>query len=244
MAKQWQTLDSVETDEGALELRKRGEKDFLITIAGRVLMNSFSNRSEVVLSELACEAMGNREKPKVLIGGLGMGCTLKAALDNLPPHAEVVVAELNEAILRWCEGPLALLTENALSDPRVTVKIADVTTLICKAAGGGENSRFDAIILDLYEGPFEAAKERGEPFYGTTALELTGAALTPGGIFAVWSEDPDKDFEKRLEGAGFSFEKQRPGLGGLRHLVYIAKKSGKKRSEKRSSRHQSKSRKR
>lgn len=236
MAKPWQTLDSVETDEGTLELKKRGENDFLITIAGRVLMNSFSNRSEVVLSELACESIRNIEKPKVLIGGLGMGCTLRAALNALPFDAEVVVAELNEAILKWCKEPLAPLTKNAVSDPRVTVKIADVAALIRKAGGGGENSRFDAIILDLYEGPFEAAKERGEPFYGTTALNLTRAALTPGGVFAVWSEDPDKDFEKRLERVGFSFEKQRPGKGGLRHLVYLAKKpSGRKQSRKRNS---------
>lgn len=225
MAKPWVNLDSVQTSDGTLELRRRGE-DFLITIAGRVLMNSFSNRSEVVLSKLACRAMGNRKNPRVLIGGLGMGCTLRAALDSLPPHAKVVVAELNEPILRWCEGPLAELTENAILDPRVTVKLADVALLIAEAARGGEEERFDAVILDLYEGPFEAGRERCEPFYGTTALELTRTALRSGGVFAVWSEDPDKAFEKRLEKAGFSFEKSRPGAGGLRHLVYIAKKRG------------------
>ena len=163
-----------------------------------------------------------------------MGCTLRAALDNLPPDAEVVVAELNEATLKWCRGPLAPLTENAVSDPRVTVKIADVTALIREAAGGGKESRFDAVILDLFEGPFEAARERGEPFYGAVALDLTRAALTPGGVFAVWAEDPDKAFEKRLERAGFSYEKERPGKGGLRHLVYIARKSsGPKEAKKR-----------
>ncbi|MDH3975759.1 MAG: spermidine synthase [Deltaproteobacteria bacterium] len=224
MAKQWQILDSVQTGEGTLELRKRGEKDFLITIAGRVLMNSLANRSEIVLSELACKAMSHRKNPRVLIGGLGMGCTLRGALDVLPPDAKVVVAELNEEIAGWCEGPLAVLTENAVSDPRVTVKIADVADLILDAAKEGGSKRFDAVILDLYEGPFEAAKERGEPFYGAAALDLTRTALMPGGVFAVWTEDPDKAFEKRLERAGFSFEKHRPGRGGLRHLVYIAGK--------------------
>lgn len=223
MAKPWQTLDSVETNEGILELRRRGEKDFLITIAGRVLMNSFANRSEVVLSKLACKAMGDRKKPRVLIGGLGMGCTLKAALDALPPEAEVIVAELNKVIVKWCKGPLAELTESAVLDPRVTVKLADVSLLISETAQKPKKNHFDAIILDLYEGPFEAAKERGEPFYGDAALDMTRLALKEGGIFAVWSEDPDKAFEKRLKRAGFSFEKSRPGEGGLRHLVYVAK---------------------
>ena len=225
MAKQWHNIDSVETDEGTLELRRRGEKDFLITIAGRVLMNSLANRSEVILSQLALAALGKKKSPRVLIGGLGMGCTLKAALVCLPKDAKVVVAELNPVVVKWCEGELAGLNGSAVSDPRVSIEIDDVASVIMTAVTKGEDKKFDCIILDLYEGPFEAGKEKGEAFYGAGALDLTRAALNPGGVFAIWSEDPDKSFEKRLTSAGFSFETARPGRGGLRHLVYVAKRS-------------------
>lgn len=224
MAKPWQVLDNVDTEEGLLELRQRGDKDFLITINNRVLMTSSANRSELVLSELACRAMHNQTTPRVLIGGLGMGYTLKAALDTLPGTAEVVVAELNPVVKKWCSGPIAHLTDGAVNDPRVTVEIADVATLITHAAMQGGAARFDAIILDLYEGPHEGDEEY-DHLYGDAALELSGAALMPGGVFAVWSEDPDKSFEKRLSNAGFSFSKERPGRGGRRHVVYIANRA-------------------
>ncbi|MDT8316726.1 MAG: spermidine synthase [bacterium] len=224
MAKQWIKIESVETDDGTLELRKRGEKDFLITIAGRVLMNSLSNRSEVILSQLALAALGRKKSPRALIGGLGMGCTLRAALDCLPKDAKIIVAELNPVVVKWCEGELAGLNGKAVSDPRVSIEIDDVASVIMKAVTKGEDEKFDCIILDLYEGPFEAGKEKGEPFYGAVALDLTEAALNKGGVFAIWSEDPDKAFEKRLVSAGFSFETARPGRGGLRHMVYVAKK--------------------
>lgn len=224
MARQWINIESVETVDGVLELRKRGEKDFLITIAGRVLMNSLANRSEVALSQMALATLCNKKNPRVLLGGLGMGCTLKAALDCLPKDAEIVVAELNPVVVKWCEGELAPLNGNALGDSRVSIKIDDVASLILETATEEEREKFDAIILDLYEGPFEAGKKKGEAFYGAAALDLTRAALNRGGVFAVWSEDPDKPFEKRLASAGFSFEKTRPGRGGLRHLVYVAKR--------------------
>lgn len=223
MAKPWQTIESIDTAEGLLELRKRGETDFLITIAGRVLMNSSSNRSEVALSERACNSINNRKNPRVLMGGLGMGYTLKAALNNLPEDARVVVAELNAAVVKWCRGPIAHLTYTAVDDPRVSVEIADVASLIRSAAAKRGGARFDAIILDLYEGPFEAAKKRGDYLYGDAALELSGSALVPGGVFAVWSEDPDRAFERRLANTGFTFDRKRPRRGG--HMVYIARKS-------------------
>ena len=225
MSKPWQTIDSNDTADGLLELRQRNGSDFLITIGGRVLMNSHASRSEVLLSTLACNCINNKQDPKVLMGGLGMGCTLKAALDELPDNASVVVAELNPIVVKWCRGPLADLTGGAVNDPRVTIEIADVASMIRKSAMNGKDNRFDAIILDLYEGPFEAAKERGDYLYGATALEMSGSALMPGGVFAVWSEDPDKAFERRLVHAGFSFERHRPARGN-RHVVYIAKKYG------------------
>jgi spermidine synthase len=227
MAQPWRVVDSIETDEGLLDLRQRGERDFLITIGGRVLMNSSANRSEIVLSELACTDLKEAKKPRVLVGGLGMGFTLKAALDHLPPEAEVVVAELNPIMLTWCQGPIAQLTDGAVDDLRVTVVISDVAKVIAEAANQGKEQRFDAIILDLYEGPYEGDQGRGDYLYGKRALELSRSALKPGGVFAVWSEDPDAAFEKRLQAAGFTVNRQRPGRGGRRHVVYIARKAEK-----------------
>ncbi len=220
MTRPWETLDAVDTDEGKLELRRRGSDgdDFVITVAGRVLMSSMAHLTEVAVAEMACREVMNREKPRVLIGGLGMGYTLRAALDVLPRTARVEVAEINEAVVRWCRGPLARLTQNALKDRRAAVRMEDVAAMI--ARGG-----YDAIILDLYEGPREAARAEGDPFYGREALKRTREALTPGGVFAVWSEDPDAAFEKRLRAAGFQVDRRKPGKGGPRHAVYLARRS-------------------
>lgn len=221
MAQPWKTLDRVDTADGVLELRRRGEQDFLIVINGRVLMNSSANRSEIVLGESACLSVAARKRPRVLIGGLGMGLTLRAALDSLPPTAQVVVAELNPVVVKWCQGPLAALTGSAIDDKRVTVVIDDVSSVIAKTAQAGAE-RFDAVIIDLYEGPGSATDGRNDPFYGSQALKVTAAALSQGGIFAIWGENSDAAFEKRLTAAGFSVDRQRPGRGGLRHVVYLA----------------------
>ena len=224
MARPWRIVDSIDTDEGLLDLRQRGETDFLITIDGRVLMNSSANISEIVLAQLACEPLKKIKNPRVLVGGLGMGFTLKAAIDDLPVDAEVVVAELNPIMVKWCRGPIAHFTGEAVDDPRVKVVIDDVTAFIRYAAIKGKGNRFDAIILDLYDGPHAGAPDRGEHLYGKRALELSSSALKAGGVLAVWSEDPDRAFEKRLKAAGFSVNRQRPGRGGRRHVVYIARK--------------------
>ncbi len=221
MAQPWQTIDKAETPDGLLELRRRGERDFLIMINNRVLMNSSANRSEIVLGEQACNLVAARKNPRVLIGGLGMALTLRAALDSLPPSSQVVVAELNPVVVSWCHGPLAVLTKNAASDPRVTLVLDDVSKVIAQAAQPG-SQKFDSIVIDLYEGPGSATDAKNDPFYGSRALSSTAAALTPGGVFAVWGENPEADFEKRLAAARFSIERLRPGKGGLRHVVYIA----------------------
>jgi spermidine synthase len=134
MALPWQTIDKVETPDGVLELRKRGERDFLILIGSRVLMNSAANRSELALGDLAGRAVAERPAPRVLIGGLGMGLTLRAALDALPASARVIVAELNPVVADWCRGPLAGLTRSVVGDPRVEVVIGDVSAAIARAA--------------------------------------------------------------------------------------------------------------
>jgi len=218
MTRPWETLDAVATAEGRLELRRRGD-DYVITVAGRVLMSSMAHLTEIAVAEMACREVAGREKPRVLIGGLGMGYTLRAALDSLPKTGRVVVAEINEVVVRWCRGPLAGLTNNALRDPRASVVLEDVALVI-------ERGGFDAIILDLYEGPREAARAEGDPFYGREALRRTRDALTRRGVFAVWSEDPDAAFEKRLRSAGFDVERRKPGKGGPRHAVYLARKKG------------------
>jgi len=185
-------------------------------------MNSSGNLSEIALARLACESLKNKKAPRVLVGGLGMGYTLKAALDTLPPSADVVLAELNPIMVKWCQGPLAHQAGGAVDDPRVTVVIDDVAAVIRSAANQGKGHRYDAIILDLYEGPYEGDQGRGDYLYGPAAIAVSRTALKAGGVFAVWSEDPDKAFEQRLQRAGFTVNRQRPGRGGGRHVVYIA----------------------
>jgi spermidine synthase len=222
MAQAWKIIDSVITKNGILELRQRGERDFLITVGSQVLMNSSAHRSEVALGRLACRHLKHRAGPRVLVGGLGMGYTLRAVLDTLPGTAQVVVAELNSIVPEWCRGPLAALTDCAAADPRVTIEIADVADLIRRTAGGSPSHAFDAVILDLYTGPDTDSHKRDHPLYGSTAIALTRAALKPGGVFAVWGENYDAGFDKRLVAAGFSVVSERPGRGGLRHVVYVA----------------------
>lgn len=220
----WTTLDAVDTPDGRLALRCRGDDDFLITLAGRVLMNSRTSRSEAALGELAAQASqaaGSSAAPRILIGGLGMGCTLRAALDALPAQAEVVVSELNQVVVRWCDGALAPLTAHASSDPRVCIEIGDVADRIDAAAR--RRGEFHAIALDLYEGPHAGRGAERDPLFGRAALDTTRRALRAGGTFAVWTEHRDAGFERRLRAAGFRFEIQRPGRGGLRHAVYLAR---------------------
>lgn len=222
MSVPWETLDAVDTDDGRVELRRRGESDFIITVAGRILMNSHASRSEVALGAVAAEAaLSASATPHMLIGGLGMAYTLRAALDALPPAASVVVAELTPKIVEWCVGPLAALTDCAVEENRVRVEVRDVAAVIRDASKGGR--RFDAIALDLYEGPHEGRRAKFDPIFGDEALKTTLRALTKGGTFALWTEHRDAQFERRLQACGFDFEIRRPGKGGLLHAVYIAR---------------------
>jgi spermidine synthase len=223
MAKPWKTIDSIVTDEGVLELRQRDTRDFLITVGGLVLMNSMANRSEVVLGHLGCKHLTTHAAPRVLVGGLGMGCTLRAVLDSLPATAEVVVAELNPVVLGWCQGPLSDLTGGAANDQRVRVEIGDVAELVRKVTRNSNARKYDAIIFDLYKGPHYHTDKIKDPLYGSRAIENVRSALKPGGVFAVWGENFDEGFDKRLQSAGFSVKHERPGRGGLRHVVFLAK---------------------
>ena len=170
MALPWIIIDTIETEEGALQLRQRGTKDFLITIGTQVLMNSSAHRSEVALGELACAQLQQHPRPRVLVGGLGMGFTLRSVLDQLPATARVVVAELNPVVVQWCQGPLAVLTAGAVKDPRVVVEIGDVAALIKRSAVSAGEAGYDAIVLDLYRGPHFYADAENDPLYGSKAI--------------------------------------------------------------------------
>ncbi len=226
MSLPWRTLDTAETDEGQMTLMRRGDREFVIKMESFVLMNSRLNLTEVALAESACALLGTRRRPRVLIGGLGMSFTLRAALDALPPDARVTVAEINPVVERWCRGPLHSLTDGAVEDPRVDIRIGDVGQVIANAARGG--SVYDAIVLDLYQGTHDANDDPQDPFYGKKALETTRKALKDDGVFAVWTEFADPAFEKRLGIVGFDCQRTSPGKGGPRHIVYLATKTGEK----------------
>jgi spermidine synthase len=216
IVKPWKTLALLPTAEGALELRQRGEREFLLLIGGRVLMTSHERISEERLASLGCAHLAKRPSSRTLIGGLGMAYTVRAALDVLPPGAQVEVAELSPAVEQWCRGPMSVLTNNAVGDPRVHVIISDVAKLIAQAPGGS----YDAILLDLYEGPHAASQRGDDRFYGPGALAKQHRALAPGGVLAVWSEEPDEAYLKRLRGAGFDVTVDRSGASRT-HLVYL-----------------------
>jgi spermidine synthase len=221
----WERVARVRTGSGELELRRRGaagDGDFLLLVDGRVLMNSRAGRSETALAELALRDLAGTPGPRVLVGGLGMGITVRAALDRLGPEAVVEVAELEPVIVDWCRGPLAAVSDDALSDPRVHVTVGDVARCI---ADTSRDAPWDAILLDLLEGPHAATDAVRDPLYGREALARTRDALAPGGVLAVWSEDPDRGFEARLRSLGLEFERRRPGRGGRRHAVYVARRA-------------------
>ena len=218
MAIPWSVIERRAIPDGVLELRRRAEDEFLICLDGRILMNSRNSASERALAERSCAVLAGRTDPRVLIGGLGMGITLCAALAALPERARVTVAELNPVIVEWCRGPLAGVNAACLDDPRVTVVLEDVARTIAASRG------LDAILLDLYEGP-HGPTPRKDPFYGSQAIHRTRAALAPGGAFAIWAEDPDPAFEARLRKARFEVTRFRPGRGGRRHAVILGRRT-------------------
>jgi spermidine synthase len=217
----WETLARVATPRGELTLRRRGETDFLIALEGRVIMTSAAHGSESLLARAACAELGRRKRPRVLVAGLGMGFTLRAALDVLPRGARVDVAELEPAVVSWCRGPLAPGAGRPLDDPRVCVHTENVAAPLARAAAGSA-PRYDAIALDLFEGP----GGDDDPLFGNAGLARLRDALAGEGVAAVWSERRDARFERRLRKAGFEGERLSPEAGrGLRHVVYVARRA-------------------
>lgn len=222
MSQLWSTVDTAQTSEGQMTLMQRRESEFVIKMEHFVLMNSRLNLTEVALARTACQMLGARRNPQVLIGGLGMAITLRAALDVLPQDASVTVAEINPVIVQWCRGPMRILTNGAVEDARVTVRMGDVAKVI--EEGAKQRERYDAIVLDLYQGTHDANDNPNDPFYGRVALETTRDALKNDGVFAVWTEFTDLAFEKRMKSVGFDCQRTSPGKGGPRHIVYLATK--------------------
>ena len=223
MTRPWVTLERVASAGGELELRARGGREFLITVAGRVLMTSAAHESESALARWLCEEIAAEGRPRVLIGGLGMGYTLRAALDALPRTAAVRVCELEPAVVAWCRGPLAELTGRALEDPRVEVVVADVRASL-RAAASGTLAPFAAIALDLFAGPRGTRDEEDHPLWGAAALADAARAHAPGGALGIWCEEPAPGFAKRLARAGLPAQLRRAGRGGRRHAVYLARR--------------------
>jgi spermidine synthase len=198
---------------------RRGN-EFSIMAGAIVLMNSRMSGSEVALAELACDRLRGRRNCRMLIGGYGMGFTLRAALSGLASNAQVVVAELVPAVIKWARGPMAELTADCLGDPRVSIREVDVGGLIASA-----RSRFDAILLDVDNGPDGLSRKTNNRLYDLQGLKAARNALRPGGLLAVWSAAPDIEFKRRLGHAGFVVDeiKARASRGrGGRYFIWVA----------------------
>jgi spermidine synthase len=219
----WVLLDKVEVpgDGGEMKLYQRAF-EYSISVKNEELMNSRMHGSEDALAELACKRVADRRTPRILIGGLGMGFTLRAALDHLGDNAGVTVAELVPAVVKWNRTHLAELAGNPLEDPRVTVRETDVGLVIREKA-----ETYDAILLDVDNGPDALTHGGNDRLYTHGGIAAAKKALKSGGFLAVWSAEPDKSFTKRLRGSGFKAEEvsvRARGTKGRRHTIWLAEK--------------------
>ncbi len=218
----WSVLDTAQVPGGGGELRlKQRGAEFSIMLDHDELMNSRLSGSEEALATIACEKIRRHKTPRILIGGLGMGFTLRAALVALGPDARIVVAELVPAVVAWARGPMAEVFGTSLTDPRVGIREADVGEVIRSNAAG-----FDAILLDVDNGPEGLTRKANDALYDLKGLGGARAALRPGGVLAVWSSGPNPKFTWRLRKAGFEVEEVRArangSRGGARHVIWIA----------------------
>ncbi len=204
-------------DDVELRLVSHGD-DFMIVLDRNELMSSRMSASEEALADLGCAHLTGRSRARVLIGGLGMGFTLRRALKILPADAEIVVAELVPKIVEWARGPLAGLFDGCLDDPRVTVAIGDVALAI---RDGG----WDAILLDVDNGPDGLTHAGNDRLYSSRGLDTARRAMRPGGVLAIWSAYADAVFTKRLRECGFAVDEQivrARGTKGARHTIWLA----------------------
>lgn len=204
-----------------LRLYRRGD-DFIIAIDRNELMSSRMSGSEEALATMTCDRLRSAKGANLLIGGYGMGFTLRAALATLGPDAKIAVAELVPGIIEWARGPMAELAAGCLDDPRVELILGDVSKAI-----GAATRRYDAILLDVDNGPDGLTRQANEGLYSAAGLATARAALRPGGILAIWSAAPDARFTRRLTAAGFQVEevgvRARSNGKGPRHVIWFAR---------------------
>jgi spermidine synthase len=216
----WETLERARAPDGTeLVLARRGD-ELAVRAGGHVLMSSRQHGSE---EELAVRALAGVEgRRDVLVGGLGMGFTLRAVLDRVPTDCRVVVVELVAAVAAWNRGPLSALAGHPLDDRRVTLEVGDVAARIAAARG-----RFDAILLDVDNGPAAVAHDANDRLYGEAGVAACARALREGGALGVWSAGPDARYLSRLSRAGLEatagVAAARPG-SGARHVVFVARR--------------------
>lgn len=201
----------------------RRDDDLMIVLGNNELMNSRMSGSEIALAQMSCARLAGRAAPHLLIGGYGMGFTLRAALAALPARASLTLAELVPEVIAWARGPMAELADGCLDDPRVTVALEDVAALIARARG-----KYDAILLDVDNGPDGLVRPQNDRLYSAAGLAAARAALKPGGILAVWSAAADPAFARRLEQSGFAVDevevRARSNGKGPRHTIWLAER--------------------
>ena len=222
--KTFELLGQARSQDGdVLKLVRRGT-EYIILANGKSLMSSLMHGSEEELAALGCGEARKLESPTVLVGGLGMGFTLRATLDLLPPTAVVVVAELVPAVVEWNRGSLGPLAGHPLNDPRVQIEINDVAIAL-----GSRPGRFDAVLLDVDNGPAAFTQSNNAGLYDDRGIATVFAALKMRGIFAVWSARDDRKFEQRLRHGRFAVEVEsvrgRLKRGGPRHTIFVGRKS-------------------
>ncbi len=210
-------------DGTVLKLIRRGD-EYVILANGKSLMSSRMHGSEEALATLACRKAQQLKQPRVLVGGLGMGFTLRAALDLLPPDAEVVVAEIVPAVVEWNRCPLGPLAGDPLNDARVRVEIDDVAITL-----GSRHGQFDAVLLDVDNGPTAFAASNNAGLYDDRGIAAAFSALKMDGVLAVWSAREDRKFEQRLRHGRFAVEVERVRgrlkKGGPSHTIFLGHKS-------------------
>ncbi|MCO4761842.1 MAG: hypothetical protein KC502_10075 [Myxococcales bacterium] len=221
--KPWHLIDTSPVPDGTdtLQLWQRDTEWSIRLARGGELMNSRAFGSERALAELVCPGLAKVRKPRVLVGGLGLGHTVAAALAALPPHAEVVVAELVPAVVHWNRGPLGHLADHPLDDERTRVHVGDVAELIASSTG-----QWDAMLLDVDNGPDGLTRDDNQRLYSRAGLTAARRALRPGGTLAVWSAHPSAPFFRRLRGTNMQVTEHkvraRAGKKGGRHTVWLA----------------------
>jgi spermidine synthase len=221
----WEHIGTARVPGADVELRlmRRGT-DFSMMLGQNELMSSRLSGSEAALATLACRRIEAVERPHLLIGGLGMGFTLRAALAVLGAEARIVVAELVPAVIAWARGPMADIFGDSLDDPRASIRSADVIEVIKSHA-----SAFDAILLDVDNGPEGLIRKANDALYDLEGLKSIRRALRPGGVLAVWSSGPNALFSKRLRAAGFDVNevavRATAKRRGARHVIWFATKS-------------------